>query len=233
MIPWLDAGTPAFPATRLALQDPNGLLAAGGELSADWLKQAYPRGIFPWFNEGEPILWWSPSPRCVLFPKQFHLSRSLRKRMRQLNFEVRCDQQFTNVMRQCAAPREDQAGTWISDAFISAYSDLAQQQIAHSVELYVDQQLVGGLYGLSIGRVFFGESMFSIERDASKICLYYLAERARRAGFAVIDCQVWNPHLASLGACEIPRQEFDKLLKLCNAEPVENIWRQTQWSLEE
>jgi len=230
MLPWLEPGTPAFPPTEWALEEPNGLLAAGGILNADWLTEAYPQGIFPWFNEGEPILWWSPSPRCVLYPDQFHLSKSLRKRMRQLDYEVRVDQCFTEVMRACAAPRASQDGTWISPAFVSAYTELAHRGIAHSIELYVDECLVGGLYGLAIGRIFFGESMFSRIPDASKICLYHLAEKLRQADYAVIDCQVYNPHLHSLGATEIDRVEFEHLLLSCHQQASQPIWEQRVWS---
>lgn len=231
MLPWLEPGAPAFPPTDWALDDPNGLLAAGGELNADWLAVAYPQGIFPWFNEGEPILWWSPSPRCVLFPDQFHLSKSLRKRMRNLDYEIRVDSCFSDVMRACAAPRATQDGTWISPAFVKAYSALAERGIAHSVEMYADNQLVGGLYGLAIGRIFFGESMFSRIPDASKICLYHLAEKLRLAGYAVIDCQVFNPHLHSLGATEIDREAFERLLLNCQQPASEEVWKQATWGI--
>lgn len=230
MLPWLDTGEPVFPPTQSALDNPNGLLAAGGELNADWLIKAYPRGIFPWFSEGEPILWWSPSPRCVLFPHAFHLSKSLRKRMRQLDYEIRIDSVFSEVMRACAAPRAQQDGTWISPAFIDAYTDLARRGIAHSIELFVDNQLVGGLYGLAFGRVFFGESMFSKIPDGSKICLYHLAKKLLEADYNVIDCQVYNPHLHSLGAQEIDRLEFDQLLKSCDSEPSKEPWSERYWS---
>lgn len=231
MLPWLEPGAPVFPPTDWALDEPNGLLAAGGELSADWLVEAYPRGIFPWFNEGEPILWWSPSPRCVLYPDQFHLSKSLRKRMRQLDYEIRIDTCFPDVMRACAAPRATQDGTWISPAFIDAYSALARRGVAHSVELWVENKLVGGLYGLALGRLFFGESMFSAIPDASKICLYHLAEMLRKADYAVIDCQVYNPHLHSLGATEIERETFDRLLDGCQQAAAKDVWKETDWSL--
>ena len=229
MLPWLDHGFPAFPPTEWALDEPNGLLAAGGELNADWLQTAYPKGIFPWFNDGEPILWWSPSPRCVLFPDKFHPSRSLRKRMRQLNYEVRIDSSFTAVMRACAAPRSMQEGTWISPAFISAYTELAKRGVGHSIELWTEGELVGGLYGLAIGKLFFGESMFSAIPDASKICLYHLAEKLGQAGYAVIDCQVYNPHLHSLGAEEIDREQFEQLLLSCNDRPETDVWRDPIW----
>jgi len=231
MLPWLEPGTPAFPPTGWALDEPNGLLAAGGELSADWLMAAYPQGIFPWFNEGEPILWWSPSPRCVLYPDQFHLSKSLRKRVRQLKYEIRVDTSFRGVMQACAAPRATQDGTWISPAFIQAYSQLAERGVAHSVELWVDDELVGGLYGLALGKLFFGESMFSKIPDASKICLYHLAEMLRKADYAVIDCQVYNPHLHSLGATEIERSTFNQLLVGCQQAATEDVWKQKDWSL--
>jgi len=230
MLPWLDPGAPAFPPTEWALEDPNGLLAAGGELDADWLEEAYPRGIFPWFSEGEPILWWSPSPRCVLFPERFHLSKSLRKTMRQLNYEIRIDSCFSDVMRACAAPRAQQTGTWISPEFIKAYSELARRGIAHSIELFVENKLVGGLYGLAFGRVFFGESMFSGIPNGSKICLYHLAEKLKTADYRLIDCQVYNPHLHSLGAEEIDRRAFDQLLKNCDRAPLSDPWSERYWS---
>lgn len=230
MLPWLEPGFPAFPPTEWALSEPNGLLAAGGELCADWLQAAYPRGIFPWFNEGEPILWWSPSPRCVLFPNKLHASKSLRKRMRQLDYTLRVDTCFDKVMRACAAPRPKQQGTWISPSFIRAYTTLADRGVAHSIEMFVDEKLVGGLYGLSIGTVFFGESMFSAIPDASKICLFHLAEKLDNAGYSVIDCQVYNPHLHSLGAEEIDRVAFERLLTHCTRSPREDVWSIKSWS---
>ncbi len=228
MIPWLTPGEPYFPDTRYALDDPNGLLAAGGELSAEWLKVAYPQGIFPWFSDDDPILWWAPSPRCVLYPTQFHESKSLKKSLRKENFNVKIDTQFEEVMRQCAAPRGED-GTWISEQIISAYTELHRQGTAHSVEVYLDDQLVGGLYGLAIGRLFFGESMFSRVTDASKVATKILCAELEKANYAVIDCQIYNPHLASLGAVEIERNEFEQLLTHCKRTPSHNPWAKRNW----
>lgn len=231
MLPWLQQGSaPCFPDTRKSLEEPNGLLAAGGELSPEWLKAAYSSGIFPWFSEGDPILWWSPSPRCVLFPEQFHLSRSMRKTVRKLNYEIHIDRNFEAVMRRCAAPRANEQGTWISEQMISAYCALNQQGIAHSVEVYVDDRLVGGLYGLSIGRVFFGESMFSDQRDASKIAAFHLCAELEKADYAVVDCQIYNPHLESIGAVEIGRDAFDTLLEQCRNAPNSDPWAHKIWN---
>ena len=212
MIPLLGNDTP-FPPIEHALRNPNGLLAAGGNLSAARLLDAYSHGIFPWFNAGEPILWWSPDPRMVLVPGEFKISRSLRKTLRSKNYEVRTDSAFGQVMRACAAPRGKQAGTWIHEDMIAAYTELHQRGIAHSVEIWMNGQLVGGLYGVSIGRMFFGESMFSRVTDASKIALAHLASQLQRWGYGLIDCQMNTPHLASLGAREMPRAEFILRLK--------------------
>ena len=212
MIPLLGNDTP-FPPIEHALRNPNGLLAAGGNLSAARLLDAYSHGIFPWFNAGEPILWWSPDPRMVLVPGEFKISRSLRKTLRSKNYEVRTDSAFGQVMRACAAPRGKQAGTWIHEDMIAAYTELHQMGIAHSVEIWMNGQLVGGLYGVSIGRMFFGESMFSRVTDASKIALAHLASQLQRWGYGLIDCQMNTPHLASLGAREMPRAEFILRLK--------------------
>ncbi|MEQ1582592.1 MAG: leucyl/phenylalanyl-tRNA--protein transferase [Candidatus Nitrotoga sp.] len=212
MITLLNIGTP-FPPVEQALLKPNGLLAVGDNLSADRLLDAYRQGIFPWFNAGEPILWWSPDPRMVLIPEEFKISRSLRKTLRDKNYEVRTDSAFEQVMRACAAPRCEQAGTWIHDDMIAAYTELHQMGVAHSVETWVNGNLVGGLYGISIGRMFYGESMFSHATDASKIALAHLTAQLQRWGYGMIDCQMSTPHLASLGACEIPRAEFMLRLK--------------------
>lgn len=212
MITWLNNGAP-FPPVEQALLKPNGLLAAGGSLSANRLLDAYQQGIFPWFNTGEPILWWSPNPRMVLIPEEFNISRSLRKTLRDKNYEVRTDSAFEQVMRACAAPRREQVGTWIHDDVIAAYIELHQMGVAHSVETWVNGNLVGGLYGISIGRMFYGESMFSHATDASKIALAHLTAQLQRWGYGMIDCQMSTPHLASLGAREIPRAEFMLRLK--------------------
>src|SRR5712691_1141306 len=188
MIPWLERDTP-FPPVQSALKDPNGLLAAGGDLSCERLLEGYRRGIFPWFSEGDPILWWSPDPRMVLFPGELKISRSLGKTLRNRSYEVRFDSVFDEVMAGCAAPRDGEPGTWIGG------------------------DLVGGLYGVAIGRVFFGESMFSRARDASKIALAGLVTHLTSAGFGLIDCQMRTRHLESLGAREITRRRFSRLLE--------------------
>lgn len=195
------------------MRSPNGLLAAGGNLSSARLLDAYSRGIFPWFNAGEPILWWSPDPRLVLAPAEFKISRSLRKSMRSKDYVVRTDSAFEQVMRACAAPRRDQTGTWIHEGMIAAYTELHQMGIAHSVEVWVNGKLAGGLYGVGIGRMFYGESMFSRVTDASKIALAHLTSQLHRWGYGMIDCQMNTPHLASLGAREMPRAEFMLRLK--------------------
>jgi leucyl/phenylalanyl-tRNA---protein transferase len=214
-----------FPPVTQALRSPNGLLAAGGDLSATRLLEAYRRGIFPWFSEGEPILWWSPDPRMVLFPGEFKLSHSMRKTLRKGDHEVRTDTAFEQVMRACAAPRAGANGTWIHEEMIAAYCELHRMGYAHSVETWMDGQLTGGLYGMALGRMFYGESMFSRRTDASKIALAHLAAQLKRWDFGMIDCQMNTPHLASLGAREIPRKEFiARLQELINYAPV-TTWR--------
>ena len=212
MIPWL-RGDSAFPPVEKALKSPNGLLCAGGDLSAERLLAAYARGIFPWFSEGDPILWWSPDPRMVLFPEELRISRSLRKTVKQEVFEIRVDTSFRAVMENCAGPRDGQAGTWIVDEILDAYTQLHEMGFAHSVESWREGQLVGGLYGVSLGRAFFGESMFARQTDASKVALVHLVERLRARDYSVIDCQQNTAHLASLGAREIPRAAFSQLLQ--------------------
>ena len=206
-----------FPAVETALADPNGLLAMGGDLSAERLLDAYRHGIFPWFNPGEPILWWSPDPRMVLVPGEIRVARSLAKRIRNGGFETRVDTAFAEVMRACAAPRGGAGGTWISPAMVAAYTRLFDAGYAHSVETWRDGKLVGGLYGVAIGRMFYGESMFSREPDASKVALVRLAQQLRRWEFGLIDCQMETPHLASLGARTLPRAAFTaRLAELVN-----------------
>lgn len=207
MLPWLSPVDP-FPPPELALQRPNGLLAAGADLSQGRLLQAYRQGIFPWFNPGEPVLWWSPDPRMVLFPEAFKVSRSLAKRLRRRDYEVRVDTTFETVMRACAAPRPGQSGTWISAEMVAAYARLFAAGHAHCVEIWTQGRLVGGLYGVALGRAFFGESMFSRISDASKIALAHLVAQLARWGYGMIDCQMETAHLASLGARPIPRAEF-------------------------
>lgn len=212
MIPWLSSDSP-FPPLHTALIQPNGLLAVGGDLSPHRLIEAYSQGIFPWFNDGDPILWWSPDPRMVLFPGELKVSRSLQKSLRKGNYEIRTDRNFTQVMQACAAPRRDGCGTWIQDEMIFAYGVLHEMGLAHSVETWMDGKLIGGLYGVALGRVFFGESMFSRVSDASKIAFVHLVRQLERWGFEMIDCQMKTAHLASLGAREIPRKEFSQRLK--------------------
>src|SRR5512135_1349112 len=215
----------SFPPVTQALRNPNGLLAAGGDLSAPRLLEAYRHGIFPWFSDDEPILWWSPDPRMVLFPGEFKVSHSLRKTLRNARYEVRADSAFEQVMRACAAPRRSASGTWIHDEMIAAYTQLHRMGYAHSVETWIDGELAGGLYGIALGRMFFGESMFSRKTDASKIALAHLCAQLARWNFGVIDCQMNTPHLASLGAREIPRKEFiTRVQDLINCEPV-TAWR--------
>lgn len=197
-----------FPPVDQALAEPNGLLARGGDLAVPTLLDAYRHGIFPWFNPGEPILWWSPDPRMVLVPGEVRVTRSLAKRVRNGGFELRVDTAFAEVMRGCAAPRADAAGTWISPAMIAAYTRLFEAGYAHSVETWREGRLVGGLYGVAIGRMFYGESMFSREPDASKVALVRLARQLARWGFGLIDCQMETAHLASLGARTLTRADF-------------------------
>jgi leucyl/phenylalanyl-tRNA--protein transferase len=191
-----------------ALKEPGGLLAAGGDLSPQRLLAAYRLGIFPWYNEAEPILWWSPDPRMVLFPTQIKLSRSLRKALRRGHFEVRLDTAFAQVVRACAEPRAGQDGTWITREMREAYERLHELGYAHSVESWQEGRLVGGLYGVAIGRAFYGESMFTRVTDASKVALAHLCRYLEHNGFAVIDCQMVTRHLASLGARPIARSRF-------------------------
>jgi leucyl/phenylalanyl-tRNA--protein transferase len=212
VVPWLAPNDP-FPPTERALEEPNGLLAAGGVLSPERLVDAYRHGIFPWYSEGQPVLWWSPDPRMVLFTAEFRMRRSLGKRVRQRRYEIRLDTAFERVMRLCAAPRAGQDGTWITGPMVDAYVELHRRGVAHSVEAWVDGELAGGLYGIALGRVFFGESMFARAPDASKVALVKLVERLRAADFSVIDCQQATAHLASLGAREIPRKAFAQLVQ--------------------
>lgn len=212
-ITWLNAErAPEFPSTSLALNAPNGLLAAGGRLTPDWLLTAYQRGIFPWFNEGEPVLWWSPAPRMVLDPGGMHLSRSLRKAYRRRPVRVTANTAFRSVIEGCQAPRPGQPGTWITADMRRAYLALHRLGWAHSFEVWRDGTLVGGLYGIGIDRVFYGESMFSRQPNASKFAFLALSQWARHQHLTMIDCQVYNEHLDRLGAHEIERGEFERRL---------------------
>lgn len=224
MVPWLTSRI-SFPSPATALADPNGLLAVGGDLSPARVLAAYRHGIFPWFGPDEPILWWSPEPRMVLFPEEFKLSKSLRKRLRRHDYEIRVDSAFEAVMRACAEPRPGQHGTWIVEEMIQAYVRLHVQGYTHSVETWVDGELAGGLYGMAIGRMFYGESMFARATDASKIAFAHLVAQLRRWDFGLVDCQMETRHLASLGARPITRQEFmDRLALLINLEGIPGQW---------
>lgn len=203
-----------FPSPNSALDSPNGLLAVSSDLTAEYLLSAYASGIFPWSNPEEPILWWSPDPRLVLLPERIRVTRSLKKNIRNMPYDLRIDTAFESVMRACGAPRANQAGTWISEAYISAYTELHRRGLAHSIEIWMQDTLVGGLYGVSIGRMFYGESMFSTVKNASKIALAFLAFFLLRHRFVMIDCQVSSPHLLSMGAIEVPRVDFLRLLAI-------------------
>ncbi|MCB8887625.1 leucyl/phenylalanyl-tRNA--protein transferase [Vreelandella malpeensis] len=208
MLPWLASPIPAFPNTAMALDTPNGLLAAGGELSPTWLVHAYRQGIFPWYSDDDPILWWSPNPRMVLAPAEFRLRRSLAKRLRNGGFHVTLNQDFDRIIHACAAPRQGEPGTWINPEMRAAYQALHALGIAHSIEVRHGDHLVGGLYGLAMGPVFFGESMFSSAPDASKIALAHLARAMSDNGGRLIDCQMHTSHLERLGAAPIARETF-------------------------
>lgn len=209
----LQDNTP-FPALEAALQEPNGLLAIGGDLSAERLLSAYQQGIFPWFSEGEPILWWSPDPRMVLFPTELKISRSLAKRLKRQDYEIRFNSAFSDVIAACSAtPREGQDGTWITHDIMQGYTKLHRLGYAHSAETWMDGKLVGGLYGIRIGRMFYGESMFHHVTDASKLAFVHMVQHLQTLGCGMIDCQMKTRHLASLGAREIPRAEFSQRLR--------------------
>jgi leucyl/phenylalanyl-tRNA--protein transferase len=234
MIPWLEGQTP-FPDVSKALTDLDGapgLLAAGADLSPQRLLQAYRHGIFPWFSEGQPILWWSTDPRMVLFTDRFAISGSFKKVLKKVHksalsdgrWQIRFDTAFEQVMRACAAPRQDGAGTWISEEIIGGYSALHRLGFAHSAETWLDGELVGGAYGVSIGRMFYGESMFARVPDASKIALAYLVHFLREHNVAMIDCQQETAHLASLGATPIARNEFIERLKQAINQPQIAVW---------
>lgn len=206
-----------FPDVKLALTEPDGLLAVGGDLSVERLTSAYQQGIFPWYSEGQPILWWSPDPRMVLKPNEIKVSRSLAKTIRKQKFKITLDQNFKGVISACSKPRLEngfeQSETWIVDEMIEAYIKLHEAGYAHSVEYWQENKLAGGLYGVAIGNVFFGESMFSRISDASKIAFVYLSKQIEQWGFKLIDCQVYTSHLESLGAKMIPRKQFLTLLQ--------------------
>lgn len=215
MISWLRADDPpgAFPPVTRALEEPNGLLCAGGDLSPERLLAGYRRGIFPWYAPGQPILWWSPDPRAVLWPRDFHVSRSLARTIRNRGYELRVDTDFAAVVDRCGDHELRPEGTWITPAMRDAYVRLHELGHAHAVETWLGEQLVGGIYGVAVGRVFFGESMFSLARDASKVAMARLVRELEVRGFELLDCQMPSPHLASLGVLSIPRRRFVALLQ--------------------
>jgi leucyl/phenylalanyl-tRNA--protein transferase len=218
MVPVLGPRDP-FPPLDRALRRPNGLLAMGRNLSVATLVEAYAQGIFPWFSEGDPILWWSPDPRMVLFPHELHVARSLARRLKKKDYRVTADAAFGDVIRACAAPRDAEPGTWINRRMITAYERLHTAGFAHSIETWMDGQLAGGLYGVAMGRAFFGESMFARRTDASKIALVHLVRQLERWGFGLIDCQMKTEHLATFSAREIPRPEFVRQVRLLVEQP--------------
>ena len=232
MLTWVTEDSKPLPATRMALgpdSEAPGLLAAGGELTPARLTEAYRRGIFPWYSPGQPVLWWAPDPRMVLITSQFKLSRSLRKRIaafrRDLSCDIRIDSAFPSVIDACAAaPREGQAGTWIVAAMVEAYARWHALGRVHSVETWIDGELAGGLYGVGIGRMFFGESMFTRRTDASKIALAALVCFCREHAIAMIDCQQHTEHLASMGAHEVAREDFEAHVALASAAPEAERW---------
>lgn len=224
MVPFLGPRDP-LPSPESALREPNGLLAAGGGLSVPRLVDAYARGAFPWFGEGDPVLWWCPDPRLVLPTDSVHVSRSLRRRLARGDYRTTVDTAFGDVMRACAEPRADDGGTWITDEMVEAYEALHAAGFAHSLEIWVDGALVGGIYGVAIGAAFFGESMFSRVTDGSKIAIVWLAAQLARWGVPFIDCQVRSDHLVRLGAVEVPRQEFLRLLRRLVSAPARGPWR--------
>lgn len=227
MIPWLRPGDP-FPPLSQALREPNGLLAAGGDLSVASLLGAYRRGIFPWFGDADPILWWSPDPRMVLFPAELRVKRSLAKTLRNARYTVTADRAFDQVIDACRQPRRGQDGTWITASMVAAYRELHRAGHAHSIEVWIDDQLGGGLYGVAIGKAFFGESMFTRVTDASKIALVTLARQLRAWNYGIIDCQMATEHLATFGAREIPRNRFAQML----TELVDYASNSGQWDLD-
>lgn len=224
---WLprDGRVDAFPPVAKALTEPNGLLAAGGDLTPARLLAAYKQGIFPWYQDGQPILWWSPDPRAVLWPAGLKISRSLRRSLRTRGFELRVDTAFARVVAECAEPRRYGGGTWITAEMAEAYEKLHELGWAHSFETWADRRLVGGLYGVAIGRVFFGESMFTRVTDASKAALVNGVDFLRGRGVELIDCQVASAHVRSLGAVDVPRAEFLALLQPLCADSAPQTWR--------
>ncbi len=224
MVHWINRHTDNFPPLECALRTPNGLLALGGELTAERLIAAYRHGCFPWYSAGQPLMWWSPDPRTVLFPEELHVARTLRKTLRQTSLHITYDRAFEQVIAACAEPRASDNGTWITQEMQTAYSTLHHLGHAHSVEVWHDNQLVGGLYGIAIGRLFFGESMFSRMADASKIGFVTLVQDLQQAGFVLIDCQMHTEHLARFGAREISRRTFQEYLRQYLDQNNRMIW---------
>lgn len=214
MIPRLGSDPAApFPDPELALSEPDGLLAWGGDLDPVRLTNAYHDGIFPWYSDDQPILWWSPARRCVLYPAEVHISRRLQRVIRQRGFEVTADTAFAEVVEGCALPRKSQDSTWITPDMIHAYTRLHHMGVAHSIEVWRDGRLAGGLYGLALGKIFFGESMFSQATDASKVALVALCRQLGAREYALLDCQVTNPHLKTMGAVQLSRAQFQAVLR--------------------
>lgn len=224
MLTWLQRDSLSFPPLEKALKEPNGLLAAGGDLAPERLIQAYRHGCFPWYQDGQPLLWWSPDPRTVLFPEELHVSRSLNKALHQGRFQITFDRAFQDVIRACAGPRSYADGTWITSPMQTAYAELHQRGIAHSVEVWEQNVLVGGLYGLAMGQLFFGESMFSHVSNASKTGFVHLVRRLQQWGFVLIDCQMPTQHLHSFGARPIPRSLFSAYLQNHLDQPSTADW---------
>lgn len=226
-VEWLSPQDPPdyFPNVESALREPDGLLAAGGDLTVERLLSAYASGIFPWYEHGQPILWWSPDPRCVLPPTEFRLGRRFRRYLRRSTFTLTCNKAFAGVIRACAEDRPSQQGTWITTDMIFAFETLHASGWAHSVEIWDESELVGGIYGLSIGRVFFGESMFSRRDNASKFAMYALCQILAESDFAILDCQMLSQHLTTLGARSISRPEFSKILHaFCDSRAQFSAW---------
>ncbi|MBV36419.1 MAG: leucyl/phenylalanyl-tRNA--protein transferase [Rickettsiales bacterium] len=221
--------SPLFPPADLAQENPNGLLAVGGDLSVERLIEAYKSGIFPWFCEGEPILWWSPNPRCVFLLDGVHVSRSMKRELNKSTYTITINKSFGAVVDGCAAPRAKEPETWILPEMKSAYQELHSQGFAHSIEVWKDDELVGGLYGVSLGRFFFGESMFSRAKNASKFALIYLTNYLLKNDFILLDSQVGNPHLYSMGAVDITRENFLELLaKHSDWQQPDDLWQPKQ-----
>lgn len=221
---WLNPHSLHFPPVDAALKNPNGLLAVGGDLSAERLISAYRQGVFPWYEQGQPLLWWSPDPRTVLLPNALHVSRSMQKFLRKTRFEVTFDQNFSDVIQHCAEPRDYTDATWITPQMQEAYLELHKRDLAHSVEVWDQGELIGGLYGVALGKVFFGESMFSRRSNASKTGFIILVRQLQKWGFELIDCQMPTDHLESLGASEIPRHEFIAILQQLCTQHQSNCW---------